>query len=121
MFSHMCVIHSVHSGGMHDRGAWVGDAWGLHVGTWECMGEVCMGGGACVGGGMHGVCMAGVVHGRGGACVAGETATAADGMDPTGMLSCLHCNHNRTNCKCHYPHLAEPITQLLVYAVPIIE
>ena len=28
-----------------------------------------------------------VVHG-GGACVAGETATAADGTHPTGMHSC---------------------------------
>ena len=77
--------------------------------------------GACVWGGMQGVCMAGGMHGRGGACVAGETAIAADGMHPTGMLSCLHCNHNRTNCKCHCTHLAEPITQLLVYAVPIVE
>ena len=50
---------------------------------------------------MHsGVCVAGGMHGRGstwqgdmrgrGACMAGETATAADGMHPTGMHSCLH-------------------------------
>ena len=33
----------------------------------------------------------GDVHGRGGggACVAGETATAADGTHPAGMHSCL--------------------------------
>ena len=94
-----------------------------------CMGGACgyvgvhgggVHGGACVRGGMQGVCMVGGMHGRGGACVAGETATAADGMHPTGMLSCLRCNHNRTNCKCHCTHLAEPITQLLVYAVPIV-
>ena len=39
----------------------------------------CMAGGACVVGG--GMC------GRG--CMAGETATAADGTHPTGMHSCL--------------------------------
>ena len=36
------------------------------------------------------------MRGRGdawqGACVAGETATAADGMHPTGMHSCLSLN-----------------------------
>ena len=41
------------------------------------------------------VCMAGGVHGRGGvrgrgACVAGETAIAAGGTHPTGMLSCFN-------------------------------
>ena len=64
-----------------------------------------MGGKACVAGGMHGggTCMVGGVRGRGHAwqgacvmggiawqgevCVAGETATAADGTHPTGMLS----------------------------------
>ena len=34
---------------------------------------------------MHG---RGGVHGWGGACVAGETVTAADGTHPTGMHSC---------------------------------
>ena len=41
----------------------------------------------------QGACMAGGVHGRGhawqGVYVAGGTATAADGMHPTGMHSCL--------------------------------
>ena len=32
-------------------------------------------------------CMPGAMHGRG-ACMAGETATAADGTHPTGMHSC---------------------------------
>ena len=38
---------------------------------------------------MLGACMVGGIHGRGhawrGACMAGETATAADGRHPTGM------------------------------------
>ena len=53
----------------------------------------------------QGVCVVGVMHGRGrvwqggmygrggvhgrGACMAGETATAADGTHPTGMHSCF--------------------------------
>ena len=37
-----------------------------------------------------GVCGGGGVHGREGACVAGETATAADGTHPTGMHSCFY-------------------------------
>ena len=73
MFSQACVKNSVHGRG----GA--------------CMaGGVC-GRGACMAGGMPGK---GGMHGRGcvwqgGACVAGETATAADGTHPTGMHSCL--------------------------------
>ena len=45
-------------------------------------------------GGERGVCVVkghvyrGGMHGRG-ACVAGETATAADGTHPTGMHSCV--------------------------------
>ena len=35
-----------------------------------------------------GTCGAGVAHGRG-AWVAGEVATAANGIHPTGMHSCL--------------------------------
>ena len=48
-------------------------------------------GGACV---VKGACIAkGGMHGKGGhtqqgACVAGETANAADGTHPTGMHSC---------------------------------
>ena len=38
----------------------------------------------------------GGVHGRG-ACVAGETATAADGMHPTGMHSYFKYRHIKTN------------------------
>ena len=47
---------------------------------------VCMAGGACVVVGINGrgVCVVG-------ACVAGETATAADGTHPTGMHSCFEC------------------------------
>ena len=40
--------------------------------------------GAC----MAGACVVGGMHGRG-ACMAGETATAAGSMHPTGMHSCL--------------------------------
>ena len=51
-------------------------------------GGVC-GTGACVARGVRGrrPCMAG---GRGGACVAGETANAEDGTHPTGMHSCYY-------------------------------
>ena len=90
------------AGGMHGRRhAWQGTCvvGGMHVG-----GGVC--GGGCVRGGRHswqGVCMAGDcmvgdMHFRDmcgggcawwGACVAGEMATAADGMHPTGMHSCF--------------------------------
>ena len=51
--------------------------------------------GECMAGGMHdgAACVVGGVHGRGasvaGMCVVGETATAADGMHPTGMHSCF--------------------------------
>ena len=40
---------------------------------------------------MAGVCGGGGIHGRGGmhVCVAGETATAADGTHPTAIQSCL--------------------------------
>ena len=49
--------------------------------------------GACVAGGVsgRGMCVAGGncdrggMHGRGGVCVAGEMAIAADGTHPTGM------------------------------------
>ena len=58
-----------------------------------CMeGGVCMKGGACMAGDMH---ERGSMHGRGvmcgwrWGCVAGETATAADGTHPTGMHTCL--------------------------------
>ena len=45
---------------------------------------VCIAGGHAWQGGMHG----GGMHGGRGACVAGETATTADGMHPSGMHSC---------------------------------
>ena len=74
------------AGGMHGgRHMWWGHAWqgGMHFTghVWQV--------------GMHGrgACMArgrawqGGVHGWV-ACVAGDTATAADGMHPTGMHSC---------------------------------
>ena len=69
MFLHLsCQSFCLTGGGMHGReGAFVV-------------------GGVCGRGGGHGkgVCMAG-----GHACVAVETATAADGMHPTGMHSCF--------------------------------
>ena len=82
MFSQVCVKNSVHRGvaGGH---AWVGHAWqggvhgrGVHVWqrwyVWQgtCLVEGC------------------AWRGGGAACVAGETATAADGTHPTGMHSC---------------------------------
>ena len=80
------------AGGMHGRGnVWQGE--GVH-GMGECMAGAYAwqrgvhgrehGRGACVTGGMHGgVCI--VVGGTWqGACMAGETATAADGTHPTG-------------------------------------
>ena len=86
-----------------------------HVWQGACIAGVCVVGGVCgreVNGRGHawqgvmqgrvallaGACMAGGVHGRGhawwgtcmmGVCMAGETATAADGMHPTGMHSCM--------------------------------
>ena len=47
-------------------------------------GHVWQGSHAC-----QGVCMARDVHGKG-MYVVGETATAMDGMHPTGMHSCFH-------------------------------
>ena len=55
---------------------------------------MCIAGGACIVGGMHGrgyawqgACMAGGMCGGWGVCMAGETATAVDGTHPTGMHS----------------------------------
>ena len=66
---------------MHGRG----HAW------WVCVWQ-----GGMHGGGLHsqGACMAGGMQGGRagvwqGACMAREMATAADGMHPTGMHSCL--------------------------------
>ena len=61
-----------------------------HAWQWgACMAEGCAWQGACVTeGGMHGsrACV------LGGTCVAGETATAAGGTQPTGMHSCyIYC------------------------------
>ena len=68
---------------------------------------VCMVKGACItkGGGhacQRGVCVAkGDVHGRGGGMHAGETATEAGGMHPTGMHSCIGNNFSRVSlCVC---------------------
>ena len=90
-----CKAGGVHggacmAGGMHGRGVvhgrehvWQGCAW--QEGVWQ--------GGMHGGGGLHGWGMCdggcawqGSMHG-GGACMAGETATAAYGMHPTGMHS----------------------------------
>ena len=87
-----------------------GHAWqGVYIVGGHAWQEECMAWGACMAGGtwMTGgqawqrVCMAGEMHGRGhvqqreacmvgvGACMAGDTATAADGTHPTRMHSCL--------------------------------
>ena len=65
--------HVCHKGGWHvwQRGACV-------------VKGACMAGRACMAGGMHGGGGEGVWQG---ACVAGDTTTAADGMHPTGMHS----------------------------------
>ena len=80
---------------------------GMH-GRFMCGRGACLVGGICGRGcvwqgvSMVGSCMAGGMHGRGhawqgkhgrgyawlGVCVAGEMATAAGGMHPTGMHSC---------------------------------
>ena len=80
----------VHGGGMHGRWhVWQGEH-ALPGGMW--WGHVWWG--ACVTRGVHGrgmcgqgACMAGGMCGKG-ACMAGEMAIAADGMHPTGILSC---------------------------------
>ena len=96
MFSQASVILS--TGGMHGRGACVA-GWFVWQGGMHGRGYICGWGGMC-GGGMHGeggihgmgACMAGghaCQWGGGGACVAGETVTAADGTYPIGMHSCV--------------------------------
>ena len=121
MFSQSCIIHSCQWGGLC---AW--QAAGKHV--WQSLGGcgrgARMGGGMCgrwqgvhgKGGGGHAWCggsmcggggyawQGGSVCGReacmaGGACMARETATAADGTHPTGMHSCQKCfPYSRRNC-----------------------
>ena len=86
---HLSVSHSVH-GGMCVCGG------GMHTGGLYGRGP-CMAEGACMAGGVHGgrTCVVGVctwqwgVRGGGGACMAGEMATEADSMHPTGIHSCL--------------------------------
>ena len=78
MFPQACVKNSVRGG----RGG-ICACQGVHGGGWV--------GSALVTGGhaWHaGMCGRGNMCGRVGACVAGETATAADGTHPTGMHSC---------------------------------
>ena len=91
MFSQLSVILSTGggvfmargacmAGGVHGRGcAWQGVCGGGHA--WQ--GGMCGWGACMVGGCMAGVCVVG-----GGACMAGEMATAAESMHPTGMHSC---------------------------------
>ena len=86
MFSQVSVCPQGR-GGMHGRGgvvgghAWEGRAWqvGMH-------GRGVHGRGACVAGG-------------GGACMAGEMATAVESTYPTGMHSCELWNFNRNQCR----------------------
>ena len=74
------------AGGMHGRGhEWQGAcmAGGMHGRghAWQ---------GACMAGGMNGGVRGTGVRDRGrGACMAGEMATAASSMHPTGMHSCF--------------------------------
>ena len=104
---------------VHRRGhAW----WGACVAGGMCGGVCAWQGGMCGKGGRHGkgerTCMVGDMHGGvcgkgghawrgacmvgGGACVAGETATAVDSMHPTGMHSCLkYFNSHRNLSKTH--------------------
>ena len=81
MFLHLSVI--LFTGGVRGRGvAWQG----------ACMAGACMAGEACVAGGVHdrrGVRGGGHAWQGRGVCLAGETATAADVMHPTGMHSCV--------------------------------
>ena len=99
-----CLGGGKHGGGMPNRGhAWWGTCLGggKHGGGMPSRGHAWWG--TCLGGGKHGGGMPSRghawwegMHSRGhawqgdGACVAGETATAADGTHPTGMDSCSH-------------------------------
>ena len=87
-------------GGMHDRGGMCGSE-DMHGRVVHGRGGMHAWQGVCMVGGIHargGVCGREGMHGRGvrgwgvcivgGACMAGVTATAADGMHPTGMHSC---------------------------------
>ena len=77
-FSQACVKNSVRGGGMHGRGTYM--AGGGH-GRGACVAAGCMAGGGVW-------CMTGGHAWRGGACVAGEMASAEDGTHPTGMHFC---------------------------------
>ena len=53
--------------------------------------------------GRRGACMArGMRGGGGGVCMAGEMATAVDGMYPTGMHSCFFL-YQQLKLQCHWP------------------
>ena len=102
----MVCVGGMHSGGMHGRWhVWYGVMCGRGHAWWEaCMAGACMAGqhawwgGACEAeGGMHGR-----VHVWWGCvCVAGDTATAADSMHPTGMHSCFIYIWKICNCQSH--------------------
>ena len=112
---------SVCGGGVHGR-------W--HVWQGVCMvggmhGEGCVWHGACMVGGVcmvghawWGVCLVG-------ACMAGEMATAAGGMHPTGMHSCLHFFLNFwTNTVKNFPKNTKLMSFLIVpfrFSIFIIE
>ena len=93
----MYVAGGIHGGGMCGRGmhskvlAWHRFSWqgGVHDRGACMVGDMC---GGCVHGRgpfvVGGACVAGGHTWRGGTCVAGETATAADGTHPAGMHSC---------------------------------
>ena len=88
MFSQASVILSIGGVGWQGGHACWGGAYmlgGMH-GRGHCCRGMCMAGGACMAGGWD------VWQGGRGACMAGETATAVDGMSPTGMYSCLNFN-----------------------------
>ena len=83
-----CIAGGMCGRGMHGRGhVWQGVC--VAGSAWQggMCGRECMAGGHAWQGG---TCMVGSMRGRGeGACVAGETATAADDTHPTGMHSSL--------------------------------
>ena len=75
----------VWQGGMHGGHAWGACMVGGHAWQGDMHGRGHAWQGMCMTGGpaWQGVCIVG------GTCMAGETATAADGTHPTGMYSCL--------------------------------
>ena len=83
LFSKVCVKNSVYKGLCVAKGgyAWQG---GMRGSGGACVGGACMAVGLCL-------------AKEGGACVARETATTADGTHPTGMYSCSVKDYKETS------------------------